>query len=143
MKYLIISFVILLVFSCEQPTKQGAAQQPENCFPIVIIESEKDTIEIGETFEAKVYLSDTSYFYLTDPVTGKKQSVYPVYRINGELKESPDGYYYLYEEVVSNQPVYREFPNLREVEFGILMPHPDSLGGAIEFSKVYTYVAVD
>jgi hypothetical protein len=109
----------------------------------VVIETKNDSIPIGGIFDAKVYLSDTSSFYLKDYETGKKQQVFPVFRINGELKESPDGYFYRYSETVTDQQVYEEFPNIREVSFGIIMPHPDTLGGDIEFGYRYNYVATE
>ena len=134
---------VTLAFSCDRTVDEPVTENSENCFPTIIVETKSDSVEIGELFEAKVYLSDTSYFYLTDYETGKKQSVFPVFRINGELKESPDGYFYQYSEVVTNESVYQELPTVREVSFGIIMPHPEPLGGDVEFGYRYSFIAIE
>lgn len=143
MKYLTPCFVILAIFSCERPTNEETSQELNNCFPTVIIEAEKDTLTIGETFKAKVYLSDTSFYESVNWGDGKVGPTNAVFNVNGQITYSPGKNYLNYEEVVTDEPLFEEQPNLRQVEFGIFIPHPDTFGGDIEFSKLYTYVAVD
>ncbi|MEQ9424366.1 MAG: hypothetical protein RJQ09_08125 [Cyclobacteriaceae bacterium] len=141
MKYIIQLAIILLAFTNCQPNKQNVELSvPKSEFPFVIIETEADSVRIGDKFKAKVYLSDSSYYFLYDR-TGKKRPTNPVFRVNGELVDSPNGHFLMYEEVVTDKLVYKEFPNIREISFGIIFPHPSPSSGDIEIGYRHSYIA--
>ena len=92
-KRIFLSLIISVTFyrCVERDATQSVTQ--ESCIPHIVTERNQDTLQLGETYRAKVYLSDSSYLYLQE---GKrKRQVLPVFKINGALVES-DEYYYIF-----------------------------------------------
>lgn len=140
MRILIFCCLFISLISCEQ-WQHLATEQPSSCFPTVVVDAVEDTVEIGETFKAKVYLSDSTSFYFISGPTGEKVPINPIFKVNGEIIESTSGNYLMYEEVVSKKPISSSHPEFREISFGIVIPHPEPANGDVEFSFRYTYVA--
>lgn len=140
-----LNFLILLITvgSCDQTNSKTQTNKSTNCFPTVIIEAEADTLKIGEIFRAKVYLSDTSYYELVNWGDGREGPTNAVFNVNGQITYSPGKNYLDYEEIVTNKAKFEELPELRQIRFGIYIPHPDPFGGDIEISKIYNYVAIE
>jgi hypothetical protein len=101
------------------------------CIPTIIVEANKDTLQAGEEFRAKVYLSDSTIFYYTEP-PGSLERLIPLFRVNGKLVEV-DSYFLIYTEEAK-----RKNGNLGEVSFGIIVPSPNY--GDLEFGVRYNYV---
>ncbi|WP_462249241.1 hypothetical protein [Ekhidna sp.] len=120
--------VIFILFGCESSNSNYAE------FPELIVDANNDTIYNGEIYRAKVYLSDTSYFSVKR--YGKVHDFLPLFRINGEIKETASTYFH-YEEVVKLDSIPSE-GILREWQSGIIFPHPVS--GDVEISSRNSFI---
>ncbi len=119
--------------------KSNSYERPltDTCLPSIIIETNKDTLNIGEKYFAKVSLSDSSYYYLND--NGKRRQTDPTFRINGLVVESYENFY-IYEETVSYEKAdtLQSGTVIRNWSVGIIFPHPK--GGEVEVSYRTGYV---
>lgn len=99
---------------------------------MIIIESNKDTLLIGETYKATISLSDESV--LTMERNDREELVLPLFRINGKVYESESNKY-VYEVMVNSSK--NGSSNFREWSVGIIFPHP--VWGDVEISQRHGY----
>lgn len=111
----------------------------DKCFPKIVIEPINDTVKIGEIFEVKISLSDTSVLTVPEYGSSKRKKYYPVFRINGEIIPNHFSNHYTVRHRVSEAIVYEEDPNYREIECSVIFPHPIIGEGSIELAKLITY----
>ena len=132
-------FLILLQLSCSsnEDTKENTVG---NCdFPRIVVEAERDTVKIGNTFRAKVSLSDTSVLTVPDPITGKETKFFPAFWINGDRVDVQQ-YYYIYETVVDSSDVHT-FNDTKFKEWVVEIGYPRSGGlGDVKLSQRLSYV---
>jgi len=133
--------LLFVVFSIGCSKKDGGdVQKPDSCIPHIITERNRDTLQIGNTYRAKVYLSDNSFLFST--VDGETWATKPIFRINGKLIEANSDYFIFEERVVaSNTDTLKSGTVVRDWSVGIIFPHP--VWGDVEVSQRNTYVIKD
>lgn len=130
-----IAFISTVLLSCKSDDSDRL--QIDNCLPSIIIETNKDTLNVGEQYVAKVSLSDSSYYYLND--NGKQRPTNPVFRINGQIVESHEPFFFYKETVDSeNTDTLQSGVIIRNWSVGVIFPHPK--GGEVEVSYRSAYV---
>jgi len=133
MKVLNLYFVlIVLLFSC--------ARESQNCLPMMVIESNKDQVSIGDEIIFRVTISDTSFLSLNEPDMDKTMRIHPVFKVNGNVVENLFSDTLVYREIADSISVYPDKPSYREVDFSVIIPHPIEFEGAIELKKVESYM---
>jgi hypothetical protein len=111
-------------------------------FPTIVIEQAKDTLKIGEVFEARVYLSDSAFLEIVNEDGSKGRKIFPIFKLNGkEIRNKSD--YLIVSDTVNNKIVYKEYPFYREIECSIIFPHPRFAEGSVELHKLITYIALE
>ncbi len=124
--YITRIFLIILLFAC------GPRDNRSQCIPEIVIETNKDTLTVGETYTAKIYLSDESVLLMTR--NGETNPIIPLFRINGEIYESENNYF-IYEEEVDGKNLTKS--SIKEWSCGIIFPHP--VWGDVEISQRNEY----
>lgn len=135
----IFAVATVMLYSCQSAPDNQSPEQ-ESCLPNIVIETNKDTLHIGEQYIAQVSLDDTSYYYFNED--GKRRRTNPVFRINGQLVESK-GRTYVYKETVipETADTLQSGTVIRDWSVGIIFPHPN--GGDVEVSYRTGYVIED
>lgn len=128
---LIFVTIAFISFSCTQSTKDKFCNQ----IPEITIETNKDSLKVGEIYEAKIYLSDTSCLYIVENDT--KERILPIIKVNGEQVKISKDYYVFKEEVIREKITYGD--DLREWSCSIIFPHPRGLG-SVEIDYRHSYV---
>ena len=82
MKNTLIVIILLIVISC---SSKNANKQ---CIPKLIIETNKDTLNIGDIYTASMYLSDSSIYYFEE----YDGYVLPIVKVNGNEVEVNEKY---------------------------------------------------
>lgn len=136
-----LAFLIfmLTLYGCSliEPKSDGCS---ESCYPVILIDTKQDSVEIGSIFRAEVSLSDTTLLFMADFDSEVKRRVHPVFKINGEIVKDHFADSFIVEEVVDSTIYYEEYPNYREISCSIIIPHPRAEEGTIEISKLITYL---
>jgi hypothetical protein len=130
----IFFFLCLFLFS-------SCHEKSNKVFPFIIVERKDDSLKIGEVFEAKIFLSDTSYYQIIDE-QGKRRNIYPVFKVNGKIIDNKSDTLF-YTENVDSIPLAYSYKNIRESAFSIIFPHPTIGEGTIEVSKRIGYIVED
>lgn len=128
---LVFALIGLSIFSCTKHKKNKFCDQ----IPEITIETNKDSLRVGEIYEAKIYLSDTTCLYIVENET--KERILPVIKVNGELVKIKEDYYIFKEKVTREKITYGD--DLREWSCSIIFPHPRGLG-SVEIDYRHSYV---
>ena len=133
----------LVLISCSSKSSSNLIEEVGvSSFPKIIVLTERDSVKIGNHFRARVFLSDSSFYYFVDDMTGEKKATNPVFRVNGEMIYSESDTLQ-YEEIVTDSIIYDQFPYIREISFGVIFPHPEPSQGEIEIGIRHTYIAIE
>ena len=135
MKKLYYILIGVILFSCSQQDNSAKCD-----FPEIVVEPENDTVRIGETYRAKISLSDTSLLYFYDGPNDRRVRTVPIFSINGELVDSNKDYY-IYETVVdsSDITVQKDGDKFKEWSVGLVFPHPSGFGD-VKLSQRNSYL---
>lgn len=129
---LIISLLIIttLTNSCSQSGVECKSLD----YPKIEVVFNNDTIILGEVFEARIFMSDTSLYTFYDSERSKYVRVHPYFKINDSLIYTKSDT--LIHSVVLNEiPENRYLPGFYEWTCSIIVPHPIEFEGDIEFKK--------
>lgn len=138
-KYFLLFLVPFLLGGCI--FEKNEVNQ-KSCIPKIVVEPSKDSLRIGEIFEVKVSLSDTTYLTVFDPIKEKKERFYPVFKVNNLMINNNYSDYFIVRDTVDNNVVYEEFPNYREINLSVIFPHPIEGEGTVELSKLVSYIVI-
>lgn len=131
---ILVLIAIVVLQSCNEKSGPWKSE-----FPYIIVEQSLDSLMVGDVFEARIYLSDSSYLYVPDESRGKGRKVFPVFKVNGiEMRSKSD--YFIVRDTADNLVVYPEYPFYREIECSIIFPHPKFGEGSVELQKLVTYI---
>lgn len=136
MEKFLFSVILALIFiSCNNSKSDN---EKCKCLPEIIIETQKDTVSVGDKYVAKVSLSDGSFLFIKDH-KGKKHAVLPVFKINGNLVESDENFY-IYKETVTLENIDSTDSGLyfKEWTSSVIFPHPE--WGDVELSQRNSYI---
>ena len=98
----------------------------------MVIETDKDRLKAGETYKARISLSDTSLLYLYTDEGVKDRRTHPVFWINDKLIDSHK-HYLIYETKVDTigSKIFSDGTKYKTYSIKLAFPHPSGFGEII------------